>query len=129
VLGLKVCATTAWQDYDFLISTNFISELSFLHLKLPNSHENCKGIFYSPDVTVILLAYSQISSPFVVLCELWLAGSTQLFLLKLSSMPTVSICLLSASHSIALPGFKLPLAICFNLLVVSYYLASTASAD
>ena len=73
--------------------------------------------------------YCWISSPFLVLSELWLAGSTQLFWLKLLSKLTDSIWLLSASHWIALLGLKLTLTICSNLLAPSYSLASTASAD
>ena len=67
--------------------------------------------------------YCWISSPFLVLSELWLAGSTQLFWLKLLSKLTDSIWLLSASHWIALLGLKLTLAICSNLLAPSHSLA------
>ena len=41
----------------------------------------CKFVFYSPDV-IVSEAYCWISSPFLVLSELWVAGSTQLFWLK-----------------------------------------------
>ena len=40
--------------------------------------------FFLPDVIVILEAYCWISSLFLVLSELWLAGSTQLLWLKMS---------------------------------------------
>jgi hypothetical protein len=51
----------------------------------------CKGNFYSLAVIIILEAYCLISSPFLVLSELWLTGSTQLFWLKLLSELTDSI--------------------------------------
>jgi hypothetical protein len=54
--------------------------------------------FYSPDITVVLEAYYSISSPFLLLSELWMAGSTELFWLKFLSKLTDSIWLLSASH-------------------------------
>jgi hypothetical protein len=50
------------------------------------------------------------SSAFLVLSELWMAASTQLFCLKLLFKMTDSICLLSPFHRISLLGFKLTLA-------------------
>jgi hypothetical protein len=73
--------------------------------------------------------HSPASSPFLVLSELWLAGSTQLFWLKLPSKLTDWIWLLLAPHWIFLLSLKLTLPICYNLLAPSYSLASTASAD
>ena len=65
--------------------------------------------------------YCWISSSFVVLSELWLADSTQLFWLKLLFKMTDSICLLSPFHRIPLFGFKLTLAIflIYWLLILS----------
>jgi hypothetical protein len=51
-------------------------------------------MLYWPDVIVILAAYCRISSLFLVLYELWLAGSTSLFWSKLSKL-TDSIWLIS----------------------------------
>jgi hypothetical protein len=45
----------------------------------------CKNNFYSPGAVFILETYCRISSPFLVLSELWLADSTQLLWLKLLS--------------------------------------------
>jgi hypothetical protein len=45
----------------------------------------CKSNFYSPEVVVVSEAYYWLSSSFLALSELWLAGSTQLFWLKLLS--------------------------------------------
>lgn len=82
-----------------------------------------------PDVILISEAHCRISSPLLVLSELLLVGSTQLFWLKFLSKLTDSIGLLSASHRKALLGLRLTLAICSNLLVPSYSLASAVSAD
>jgi NO-binding membrane sensor protein with MHYT domain len=57
-----------------------------------------------------------------------MAGSIPLFWFTLLSKLTDSTWLLSASHFIAMLGFKLTLAIYFNPLA-PYFLISTASAD
>ena len=49
-------------------------------------------------ISIISEAYCWISSPFLALSELWLAGSIQLSWLQLLSKLTDSIRLLSASH-------------------------------
>jgi hypothetical protein len=86
----------------------------------------CKSNFYSLDIIVISVACYWITSPFLVLSVLWLVGSTQLFWTKLLSKLTDSNLFLLASDWIALLGLKLTLAVCSNLLVPSYSLASTA---
>jgi hypothetical protein len=63
-----------------------------------------KSNSYSPDVIIVLETYCWISSPFLALSELWLAGSTQLFWFKLLSKLTDSNWLLSASDWIAQLG-------------------------
>jgi hypothetical protein len=68
--------------------------------------------------------YCRISSLFLFLSELWLAGATQLFWLKFLSKLTDSFWLLFLCHSrIALLDLKLTLAICYNLLTPSHFLA------
>ena len=67
-----------------------------------------------------------ISSPFLVLSELWLAGSTQLFWLKLLSKLTDSIWFLSASHLIALLGLRLTLPICYSLWLLILWLVQSS---
>ena len=76
---------------------------------------SCENNFYFPE-TVVSEAYCWISSPFLVISELWLAGSTQLFWLKLLSKLTDSICFSSSPNWIALLSPKLTLEICSNLL-------------
>jgi len=88
-----------------------------------------KSNFYLPGVIVLSETHCWISSPFLSLSELCLAGSTQLFWLKHLSKMIDSIWLLSASHWIALPGLKQTLEIHSNLLSPSYSLAFTASAN
>ena len=91
--------------------------------------EVCNCCFYSTDVIVFLEAYFWISSPFLVLSELWLAGSTQLFLAQtLLQADWFKLAFLSASEWIALLGLKLTLATCFNLPGPSYSMSSMASA-
>ena len=89
--------------------------------------KNCKSIFYLPEVIVILEAYCWISSLSLVLSECLIAGSTQIFWIKLLSKLSDTIWLLSASHWIALLGLKLILAICFNR--ATYSVASPSSDD
>lgn len=69
-----------------------------------------------------------ISSTFLVLSDLGLTGSTQLFWLELLSKQTDSIWLLLDSYQIALLVLKLTLAFCSNLMTSSYSLMSAASA-
>ena len=85
----------------------------------------CKCNFYLSDVIVISEVYCWTSSPFPALSELGLAGSTQLFWLKIFSKLTGSNWLLSASHWIAPLSLKLTPAICSNL--APHSLASTVS--
>jgi hypothetical protein len=51
----------------------------------------CKSNLHLPNGIVISAAYCWINSPFLVLSELWLAGSTQLFWLRLLSKNTDSV--------------------------------------
>ena len=69
------------------------------------------------------------SSPFLVLSQLPLADSTQLFWLKLLSKLFDSIWLFSSFHWIVLLGLKLTWVTCPNPLVPSYSLVAMASAE
>ena len=104
-------------------------EIIFLLNLIFNITQTCKSSFYSPDVIGFLDTFCWISSPFLVLFELWLAGSTQLSCLKPLFKLTDIIWLLSASDWIALLGLKPTQSICSNLLAPSHSLASTAPAD
>jgi hypothetical protein len=81
----------------------------------PNESETVK-VTYSPEVIMVLEAYFWIISHFLALSKLLMARSTQLLWLKLCSKLNDSNWLLLASDWIAMLGFKLTLAICFNLL-------------
>jgi hypothetical protein len=86
----------------------------------------CKS--YSPGVIVTSEAYCWINSPFLALSELWLAGSTQLFWLKLLSKLTDPNWLFLASHWIALLGLKLtPAIFCLHLQPVPIKLPPLSS--
>lgn len=69
---------------------------------------NCKCIFHFPNKIVISEVYCWVNPPFLLLSEVWLANSTQLFHFKLLSKLPESVWLLSDSHWIVLL-FKLPL--------------------
>jgi hypothetical protein len=86
--------------------------------------DRCKSIFCLPDIFVITEDYWWISSPFIVLSDLWMTASTQLFWHNLLFKLTDSNCLLSASCRIALLALKLSLAVYSNHLSF-YSLAST----
>ena len=86
---------------------------------LPYKHYLCIKVTYLPDVIVVLdRGLCWISSPFLALSDFWLVASTQLSWLKLLSKLTDSICLLLASHWIALLGLTLTLVICSDLLLL-----------
>jgi hypothetical protein len=68
-----------------------------------------------PDVIAVSKAYCWIGLLFIFLSELGLAGSTQLFWLKLLSKLIHSIWLLSAFHWIALLGLKCQFVLIFWL--------------
>ena len=69
-----------------------------------NSSDTCKCSFYSPAIIIISGAFSWISSLFLVLSELWLAGSIKLLWLKLFSKLDDSNWLLSSPDWITLLG-------------------------
>ena len=87
-----------------------------------------KSNLCSPDAIAILEAYCQICSPFLVLSELWLGGSTQLFCLILLNNLTDSNWLISA-FSLNCSAWNQTNPFNFNLLTPSYSLASTAPTD
>ena len=98
-------------------NVQMFNKVRFLGHKKPWSlkmFNMCKCNFYSTDVIVISEAYCWIHLPCLALSEFWLADSTQLFCLKLTSKLTDSIQLPSASDRIAFP--LLQLAISSNLL-------------
>ena len=77
------------KSFIFLMYANFVLVLEASSLSIMLTRSRMFPAFET---------YSWISSPFLVLSELWLAGSIQLFWLKLLSKLTDSIRLLSASH-------------------------------
>jgi hypothetical protein len=88
---------------------------------------------YLPEV-IVSQAYSWISSLFLALSEVWLAGLTLLHILfmfcfKLLFKLTDSIWFLLGSPWIALLGLKLTLVICCTLWLLIHSLVSVASAD
>ena len=118
-----------------MLSLGLGLEASSLHRSSNSSSLDPEGFSFQPpsvnlgpDVLASKI-YCWICSFFLVLSELWLAGSPQLLWLKVLFQLTDSIWLLSASHWFALLGLKLTLAICSNLLACSYFLASPASTE